>query len=106
MNESSQVSRRRFVAQAGLAAAAAPYIVSARALGREDRHQAFEGLERQALLVDLLARLGQPPSVYKGFAVLLQRTTNGDFDLVHFCPLCAFTSAMKSAISCSTVVKL
>ena len=95
MNESSQVSRRRFVAQAGLAAAAAPYIVSARALGREDRAAAsdrltlgFIGMGKQNL--GHLGRYVSRPEVQvvavcdRNFA---DDTESGDADLeeIHFC---------------------
>jgi predicted dehydrogenase len=44
MNESTPVSRRRFVGQAALTAAATPWIASARALGRENRRAASDRL--------------------------------------------------------------
>jgi predicted dehydrogenase len=44
MTEFAQISRRRFVASAGLAAAAAPYLVSARALGEAQQTAASDRL--------------------------------------------------------------
>src|SRR5690348_13720335 len=44
MNDSAPISRRTFVGQSALAAAAAPFIVSARALGREDQPAASDRL--------------------------------------------------------------
>src|SRR4051812_7662353 len=44
MTDPTSVTRRSFVGRAGLAAAAGPYIVSARALGREGRAAASDRL--------------------------------------------------------------
>jgi predicted dehydrogenase len=44
MNDSAPISRRTFVGQSALAAAAAPFFVSARALGREDQPAASDRL--------------------------------------------------------------
>src|SRR4051812_24180078 len=44
VSDSASVSRRRFVGRAGLATVAVPWIVSARALGREDRPAAGDRL--------------------------------------------------------------